>query len=444
MRALLVVSVLSVALLLLMLLSSAAGQGLSSSSTGSSGGSTLPTGGLCGGTFASPGVCGSPASNNVPATTAAKSSLSKYTNLITIYLTANSFDFLFGAYPGANNLQRALTQGLYNQQLTENGYVGLATGAAANFSCLPCDTVGYITNTSTPFNQSYCTAAGQAAGYCIPNAPFEVSSLIPQNKTWSNDPKHTFYATQYNDNGGAMNGFVWASGKVGGFAMAYYNLTGSYIFQLAQNYTLFDNFFQSVYGGILVNHLYAVSSKVYTWNTTASPACPTTINQTYLVAGVNVTTVTTNLYPYNYLDADNTYLPANDASLFTPDCHVVENVSPFTLGKSPNMPPLDASTHIGALLTAAGVSWTWYYQSWNLTRNVSVGAKTTAPVSLHENPFTFYSDFSNVNSAYTNQHIKDDDQFFRSDSAARNTQHATRNTEHGSSSSSSSSSRSSR
>ena len=53
-----------------------------------------------------------------------------------------------------------------------------------------------------------------------------------------------------------------------------------------------------------------------------------------------------------------------------------------------------------------------YYQSWNLTRNVSVGAKTTAPVSLHENPFTFFSKFANVTSAYTSSHIKDDDQFY--------------------------------
>ena len=300
---------------------------------------------------------------------------------------------------------------MYSPQLTEAGYSGLNTTAAGGvYQCLPCDQVGYITNVTSPFNSSYCTAQGNAAGFCIPNQPFEASPYLPISTTWPNDPKHTFYATQYNDNGGAMNGFAWASGKVGAFGLAYYNLTGSWLFQLAMNYTLFDNFFQSAYGGVMVNHLYLVSAQIPTWNVSGGP-CPTYIYQTYNVSGVTVSTNTTGLYPFNYIDTDGLYLPANDNSIFTPDCHVVENVSPFTLGKSPNMPPL-TNAHIGNLLTASGVSWAYYYQSWNATKAVPVGAKTKAPVSLHENPFTFYQDFANVNSTYTQSHIRDDDQFF--------------------------------
>ena len=71
-------------------------------------------------------------------------------------------------------------------------------------------------------------------GACIPNVPFEISPLISTNTTWSTDPKHTFYATQYNDDAGKMDGFIWSAGKAGEAALGYYDLTGSYLFQLAQ------------------------------------------------------------------------------------------------------------------------------------------------------------------------------------------------------------------
>ena len=185
---------------------------------------------------------------------------------------------------------------------------------SSTFPCLPCDTAGYITATSVPFNTSFCTAqalAGQVPGACIPNQPFEISQLIPTNVTWANDPKHTFYATQYNDNAGQMNGFVWGAGKAGEAALGYYNLTGQYIFELAQNYTLFDNFFQSAYGGVMINHLYMVSAQVAQWNSTASTAgpCPTSITQNYNVAGLWVNTTTTGLYASDYVDADRCVLP---------------------------------------------------------------------------------------------------------------------------------------
>ena len=288
------------------------------------------------GPYAAPYPCGAPADNASPGpSSAAQSLLSKYTNIVTIYLTANSFDFLFGAYPNANNIPRAINNGLYNPQITETGYLG---GSNQTYTCLPFDTVGYITNTSRPYNLSSC----------IPNLPFEVSGTIPQNVTWANDPKHTFYATQYNQNGGLMNGFVWSSGKVGGVSMGYYNLTGSYIFQLAQNYTLFDNFFQSVFGGIMVNHLYLIGAQVPTWNTTANPVCPQYIYQSYNVSGKVVSTNTTNLFPYNWLDADGVYLPINDASFVHPRLSYGGEHRPLHPGEVSQYAPTDLHQHWGS------------------------------------------------------------------------------------------------
>ena len=102
-----------------------------------------------------------------------------------------------------------------------------------------------------------------------------------------------------------------------------------------QNYTLFDQFFQSTYGGVMINHLYMVSAQVALWNSTTATAgpCPTSITQNYIVNGSYVNTTTTGLYATSYLDSDGLYLPKNDNSIFTPDCHVVENISSLHAGQ---------------------------------------------------------------------------------------------------------------
>ena len=75
------------------------------------------------------------------------------------------------------------------------------------------------------------------------------------------------------------------------------------------------------------------------------------------------------------------------------------------------MPPLTIP-HIGTLLNAAQVSWTYYYQDWDAVITTPLGTKTHQPVSYHENPFTFFNDFADVNSSYSQTHIKDDPNFY--------------------------------
>ena len=104
--------------------------------------------------------------------------------------------------------------------------------------------------------------------------------------------------------------------------------------------------------------LYMVGGRMATWNNVAPVAgnCPQYIYQCY--NNGTLCKNTTNLYPYNYVDTLGNYLPINDASLLTPDCYTIENIDPFTLGKSPNMPAL-TYTNIGDLLDTVGASWTW-------------------------------------------------------------------------------------
>ena len=58
------------------------------------------------------------------------------------------------------------------------------------------------------------------------------------------------------------------------------------------------------------------------------------------------------------------------------------------------------------------MSWTYYYQTWDQVKTYPIGEKPNLPISYHENPFTFFSDFNDLNSAYTDTHIKDDPDFY--------------------------------
>ena len=264
-----------------------------------------------------------PASNNVPPSAAALSTLSQYSNFIIIYLTANSFDFLFAKFPGANGINA--TNGVVPQ------LSAVPTGTV--LSCLPADADGYL-------NASFGSA-------CVPNAPFVANNVIGLNTTWLDDPTHTFYTSQYDINNGAMNGFVSWGGKMAGMSMAYYDLTGSYIFSLASNYTLFDNFFASAFGGVMLNHLYLVSGQTPLWNNT-NATCPNA------VPGGQATT-----FPV-FSSTTGQLASTTDKGIFTPwsvGCYMVNNVHPATLGTAPNIPyPGLNQTHIGDLLSAAGVT----------------------------------------------------------------------------------------
>ena len=128
-----------------------------------------------------------PANNNVVPSAAALSRLSQYNNFIIIYLTANSFDFLFATFPGANGI--SATNGIIPQLS--------AVPAGTPLSCLPADADGYL-------NATFGSA-------CIPNTPYVLNNIINTSTTWLDDPTHTFYTSQYDINNGQMNGFVAVS-----------------------------------------------------------------------------------------------------------------------------------------------------------------------------------------------------------------------------------------
>ena len=212
--------------------------------------------------------------------------------------------------------------------------------------------------------------------------------------------------------------------------MGYYDLTGSYIFQLAANYTLFDNFFASAFGGVMLNHLYLVSGQTPLWANTNS-SCPNS------VPGGQATT-----FPV-FSSTTGQLASVTDKGIFTPwsdGCYIVNNIHPPTLGSAPNIPyPGLNQTHIGDLLSAAGVSvsrnshtaalhfsslprhsppivlsvsagqWAYYAESFNAT--IANWTVTNDYASFHEIPFMYYAD-NQVNSTGFWQHNRDAINFF--------------------------------
>ena len=159
----------------------------------------------------------------------ATSKLSKYTNFIEITLASNSFDYVFGAYPGAVGIADYVS-GLQSGKYTPQQYPpnpSVSRQLTATYPCLPYDFQG-CTNHSIKApcasNNSYlATYAKSVNSNCLPLAPLEMSNILNlQNNdnsggdvdqgeadtaAWATDPDHgNFLNYHYSQNGGKMNG----------------------------------------------------------------------------------------------------------------------------------------------------------------------------------------------------------------------------------------------
>jgi phospholipase C len=95
----------------------------------------------------------------------------------------------------------------------------------------------------------------------LPNTPFDFNIVLermPKNASWPGIPiTHRYYFEQWQINDGKMNRFVNFS-SAEGITMSYFDVTNQYFGQLAQNYTLLDNFYHSAFGGSFLNHQFLV------------------------------------------------------------------------------------------------------------------------------------------------------------------------------------------
>ena len=68
-------------------------------------------------------------------------------------------------------------------------------------------------------------------------------------------PVHRFYQNRMQINGGRNDMFVaWTD--VGSLVMGHYNPEGTYLYKLAKEFTLTDQFFMAAFGGSNLNHFW--------------------------------------------------------------------------------------------------------------------------------------------------------------------------------------------
>ena len=240
-------------------------------------------------------------------------------HVIILFQENRSFDHYFGFYPGAD--------GLANVRYPQTDRRGTP------YDVLP-----------PPLDPNYKRRDP------LPNAPFDLGRIIPPNVTTS-DPRHDFWLMQ-RQYGPERKMDRWvAETDVGGLVMGFYSREANPIqWKLAEEFVLFDHWFQPVHGSSLPNHFYLVAAR-----TAVYPNAPKGLRGAVVDAQGDILATLQPWYPPHVLDARRA-------------------------------PPQTFPT-IGDRLSAAGISWAWYHEGWNGGSPRVIGDGGYKP---HHNPFTYF------------------------------------------------------
>jgi acid phosphatase len=327
--------------------------------------------------------------------------LGRIEHIVVIYAENRSFDNLYGLYPGANGIANA-TPGSRTQ--TDRG------GAA--FSVLP------------PVWKSGATP-DPAYPRNLPNRPFRIDAA-PINQPLSSPTRdliHRFYTNQEQIDGGKLDRYA-ALSDAGGLVMGYYDGSSLPLWKLAREYTLADNFFMGAFGGSFLNHFWLICAC-----TPVFPNAPASLVAA-LDAGGRLALKPTS--PASALDGPPQYV--NDGAV-TPDGFAVNTMQPpyqpsnalpaaggdarFADPTKNPLPPQTMKT-IGDTLSAKGIDWAWYAESWNdavvdgmqsaaaprkVIYNAAPGA---ANFQAHHQPFNYFVKYAPGTSERA-KHLRDYD-----------------------------------
>jgi acid phosphatase len=335
-----------------------------------------------------------------PDSTVAESTLNKINTIVVIYAENRSFDNIYGLFPGANGIHNALEHPETYLQLDRDGKTVLPS--------LP-----PVWGSDDP-NWSFVAD--------LPNKPFQIDAA-PGDSPSSNgindsspDLVHRFYNHQMQIHGGSNNQFA-AFSNAGGLTMGYYDGSGMALWQLAQQFTLADNFFMSAFGGSFLNHFWLVCA--CTPSMAKAPADRISIldDKTGMLAfkpSSALQMVPHYLGDFNFTPVDeisqrsyavNTTQPPFQPS-GTPPAKTGNPLLADPNAKS-GAAVLDPQTDktLGDTLSAKHIDWAWYAGAWHEAladgmqspdKSRSVIYKTTAGAANfqpHHQPFNYFSRF---------------------------------------------------
>ncbi len=278
--------------------------------------------------------------------------IKKINHVVVIYMENHSFDNLYGEFKGANGIANVKKGDFL--QVDEHGKA---------YQYLP----------EIPRNNSFPTN--------LPNQFFNIDQYVPSDKA-TPDVTHRFYHNQLQINGGKMDKFALYNDSKG-LAMGYYNTEKLPLYPFAKAYTLCDNFFQSVFGGSYLNHIYLISAAIPVWpDAPSSMVAKLDANGKMIKDGV----VTPDGYAINHVLSRNKPYPAkSDTSKLLP---------------SQTMPT------IGDRLTAKNVSWAWYSEGWD-----DAVAERKNNFAYNHEPFLYFANYEDGKEG--RKHIKDQNDFIK-------------------------------
>ncbi len=302
--------------------------------------------------------------------------LNKIQHIVVIYLENHSFDNLFGLFPGADGL---LGRTGWPPQLGPDGKPYATLPPVMNTDPRPKDDPNKgkpIVDPDFPTN--------------LINAPFRIDQYVPLDKK-THDIVHKFYQNQAQIDGGKNDKFVQYS-DAQALSYGFYDIRGTKIWKLAQEYTLADHFFMGAFGGSFLNHQWTICAC-----TPVFPNAPDAAKAHVDDAG----TVT----------LDGKFTMSNDGQV-TPDGYAVNTIysvfQPHPAGSEQSrLLPAQTAATIGDRLSDKGISWTWYSGGWNDAIGGDAAKTKSNAFQFHHQPFAYFAKYGDGTPGRA-EHLKDE------------------------------------
>lgn len=327
----------------------------------------------------------------------------KIDHIVVIYQENRSFDHYFGAYrhPSGAHVENLLDE---NGKISAR-FMGLQKNpAGVPYSTLPVplDIPGF-----------------QKA--LLPNQPFHLAPYIPASHNVPWDPSHHFYRMFEQINNGKMDRFValaltkhhapftnvteadrirtmFSESKPSGAVLGFYTREDiPHYHRLADEYVLFDHFFQAISGG-------------------------STANALYLVAGRSAVSQKAPKNKMGDMAKAIFDMPYDAKGILINDLPPLNGPTEISYGHLEIAPPPEEQTYanIGERLDAADQSWAWYNEDWNHVKPWALktafgpgdGSAVVDTINMyvpHHNPFQYFPSWAaNVKAG----HMRDCEDFF--------------------------------
>ena len=269
--------------------------------------------------------------------------LARIGHIVVIFEENRSFDNFFAKFPGANGLASAGDKAI---QIGADGKPYKFLPAAVDSNLKPAD-----------IDKRFPAQ--------LPNRPFQINRFVSLDDD-TGDLVHAFYVEQRQINGGAMNRYAELS-NAKGLALGYFDISKTYLWKLAKQYTLGDAMFHSAFGGSFLNHTYMVCSCALLWPNAPDAMIAKPDPKTGLMKDAQVSpdghAINTSYSVYLHAPKDT-----DDAKLVPPQ----------------TMP------HIGDRLDAKAISWKWYAGGYG----DAVAGHPAEDFKFHHQPLAYFQNLA--------------------------------------------------